>query len=113
MRRPVALAALAVPGLLLLTACQRPEVEAFTQHPRPVVVACTVRPEAPGSKDFAATMEAALRVRLASRVMVVSEGVTPPRTRCAWRWTSSARASSSTAATRVRWAWASALRWAC
>ncbi|MBS1784773.1 MAG: hypothetical protein JST24_05025 [Acidobacteria bacterium] len=78
MRRPVALAALAVPGLLLLTACQRPEVEAFTQHPRPVVVACTVRPEAPGSKDFAATMEAALRVRLASRVTVVPEGVTPP-----------------------------------
>ncbi len=78
MRRPVTLAALAIPGLLLVTACQRPEVVAFTQHPRPVVVVCTVRPDAPGNKDFAATLEAALRVRLATRVTVVPEGVTPP-----------------------------------
>lgn len=78
MRRLHALATLAVPALLLVTACQRPEVEAYTQHPRPVVVACTVRPDAPGSKDFAATLEAALRVRLASRVTVVPEGVAPP-----------------------------------
>ncbi len=76
MRRHAALFAL--PALLLVTACQRPEVVAYTQHPRPVVVACTVRPEAQGSKDFAATLEAALRVRLASRVMVVPEGVAPP-----------------------------------
>ncbi len=76
MRRPLAL--IAVPAILLITACQRPEVVAYTQHPRPVVVACTVRPDAPGSKDFAATLEAALRVRLASRVMVVPEGVAPP-----------------------------------
>ncbi|HXC16348.1 MAG TPA: hypothetical protein VNV60_02795 [Holophagaceae bacterium] len=69
---------LAPAALLLLVACQRPEVEAFRQHPRPVVVACTVTPEAPGSKDFAATLEAALRVRLATRVTVVPEGVAPP-----------------------------------
>lgn len=75
MRRATALVPAA---LILLTACQRPDVEAFRQHPHPVVVACTVRPEAPGSKDFAATLEAALRVRLATRVMVVPEGVTPP-----------------------------------
>ncbi|HET8900807.1 MAG TPA: hypothetical protein VFM84_02615 [Holophagaceae bacterium] len=66
-------------ALLLLVACQRPEVEAFRQHPRPVVVACTVTPDAPGSKDFAATLEAALRVRLATRVTVVPEGVAPPQ----------------------------------
>ncbi len=78
MRRPIALTAVAVPALLLVTACQRPEVVDYTQHPRPVVVACTVRPDAPGNKDFAATLEAALRVRLASRVMVVPEGVAPP-----------------------------------
>lgn len=65
-------------ALLLLVACQRPDVEAFRQNPKPVVVVCTVKPEGPGSKDFAATFEAALRVRLASRVMVVPEGVTPP-----------------------------------
>ncbi|HXC15902.1 MAG TPA: hypothetical protein VNV60_00530 [Holophagaceae bacterium] len=75
MRRATVLAPAA---LLLLVACQRPEVEAFRQHPRSVVVACTVTPEGPGSKDFAATLEAALRVRLASRVTVVPEGVTPP-----------------------------------
>lgn len=74
--RPVA--ALVPAALVLLTACQRPEVEAFRQHPQPVVVACTVTPEGPGSKDFAATLEAALRVRLASRVTVVPEGVAAP-----------------------------------
>lgn len=74
--RPVA--ALVPAALALLTACQRPEVEAFRQHPRPVVVACTVTPEGPGSRDFAATLEAALRVRLASRVPVVPEGVAAP-----------------------------------
>lgn len=71
-------AALVPAALLLLTACQRPEVEAFRQHPRPVVVACVVTPDGPGSKDFAGILEAALRVRLASRVTVVPEGVTPP-----------------------------------
>lgn len=65
-------------ALILLTACQRPEVEAFRQNPRPVVVACTVLPEKPGARDFAATLEAALRVQLATRVVVVPEGVTPP-----------------------------------
>ena len=65
-------------ALILLTACQRPEVEAFRQHPRPVVVACAVLPDGPGSKDFATTLEAALRVRLATRVTVVPEGIAPP-----------------------------------
>ena len=71
-------AALLPACLVVLVACQRPEVEAYRQHPRPVVVACSVVPDAPGSKDFAATLEAALRVRLATRVTVVPEGVTPP-----------------------------------
>ncbi|HTL98897.1 MAG TPA: hypothetical protein VL181_08845 [Holophagaceae bacterium] len=71
-------AALFPAALVLLTACQRPEVEAFRQHPRPVAVVCAVAPDGPGSKDFAATLEAALRVRLATRVMVVPEGVAPP-----------------------------------
>ena len=75
MRRATAL----VPAtLVLLTACQQPEVEAFRQHPRPVVVACVVTPDSPRSKDFAATLEAALRVRLASRVTVVPEGIPAP-----------------------------------
>ena len=76
MRRSAA--ALVPACLALLVACQRPEVEAYRQHPRPMVVACTVTPDAPGAKDFAATLEAALRVRLATRVEVVPEGVTPP-----------------------------------
>ncbi|MBS1765932.1 MAG: hypothetical protein JST05_00815 [Acidobacteria bacterium] len=72
-------AATLVPAsLMVLVACQRPEVEAYRQHPRPVVVVCTVTPDAPGAQDFAATLEAALRVRLATRVVVVPEGVTPP-----------------------------------
>ena len=74
--RPVA--ALVPAALLLLTACQRPDVEAFRQHPRPVVVICTVKPDGPGSQDFADTLEAALRVRLATRVTVVPEGVPAP-----------------------------------
>lgn len=72
------LAVIAPVLLLLSVACQRPDVEAFRQHPRPVVVACTVSPDSATSKDFAATVEAALRVRLASRVQVVPEGVQPP-----------------------------------
>lgn len=79
MRRATALVSAFTPAaLLLLMACQRPDVEAFRQHPRPVVVACTVTPEGPGSRDFAATLEAALRVRLATRVTVVPEGVPAP-----------------------------------
>ena len=71
-------AALLPACLVVLVACQRPEVDAYRQHPRPVVVACAVTPDAPGSKDFAATLEAALRVRLATRVTVVPEGAAPP-----------------------------------
>lgn len=76
MRRSTA--ALVPACLMVLVACQRPEVEAYRQHPRPVVVVCTVTPDVPGAKDFAATLEAALRVRLATRVEVVPEGVMPP-----------------------------------
>jgi hypothetical protein len=76
MRRSAA--ALVPACLALLVACQRPEVEAYRQHPRPMVVACAVTPDGPGAKDFAATLEAALRVRLATRVEVVPEGITPP-----------------------------------
>ena len=71
-------AALLPACLVMLVACQRPEVEAYRQHPRPVVVACAVSPDAPDAKDFAATLEAALRLRLATRVTVVPEGAAPP-----------------------------------
>ena len=64
--------------LLLAVACQRPEVEAFKQHPRPVVVACQAPSDAPDRADLERDYAAALRARLATRVVVVPEGAPAP-----------------------------------
>ncbi len=64
--------------LLAGVACQRPEVEAYRQHPRPVVVACTAPKELEGREAYQQDFAAALRARLATRVEVVPEGAPAP-----------------------------------
>ncbi|HJW08695.1 MAG TPA: hypothetical protein VJ483_03625 [Holophagaceae bacterium] len=64
--------------LLLGLACQRPDVEALKQHPRPVVVACSSAKDVPDHEVMEQDYAAALRARLASRAEVVPEGVAPP-----------------------------------
>ncbi len=59
-------------------ACKRAETEAFRQAPRPVVVTFVVPENIPDAKGVAKEYAAALRHRLASRLVVVPEGVEPP-----------------------------------
>lgn len=70
------LSLLLLPVLLLVTACARPELEAFRKRPGPLVVNF----QASGTEGRAVEQEyaAALRARLASRTWVVPEGVTAP-----------------------------------
>lgn len=69
---------LAVPALALLLACVRPEVEAFRQSPAPIAVAFEVPSDIPGRTDISKEYAAAIRARLATRVMVIPEGVQGP-----------------------------------
>lgn len=66
------------PLTLFTLACQRPEVEAFRQAPAPVHVVFSVPEQVPDAARVAQEYGAALRARLATRVTVVPEGVTPP-----------------------------------
>ncbi len=63
---------------LLFFGCTRPEVEAFRQRPTPVVVAVSLPPRLEDREGFQKEYASALRARLATRVTVVPEGVTPP-----------------------------------
>lgn len=65
-----------LPFLLLVTACARPELEAFRKQPGPLVVSF----HASGREGQAVEQEyaAALRARLASRTWVVPEGGAAP-----------------------------------
>lgn len=65
-------------SILLLTACTRPEVEAFRQRPAPVVVMVSLPERLPEREAFQKEYASVLRARLATRVMVVPEGVKPP-----------------------------------
>lgn len=69
---------LVLPALLAGLACRRVEVEAFRQSPRPVVVSILVPKEVPDREDVAKEYAAVLRNRLATRLVVVPEGVQPP-----------------------------------
>ncbi|HJV90968.1 MAG TPA: hypothetical protein VJ623_11735 [Holophagaceae bacterium] len=69
---------LVLPALFLGVACKRAEVEAFRQAPKPVVVRFDVPTEVPDREAVAKEYAAVLRQRLASRLVVVPEGVEPP-----------------------------------
>lgn len=64
--------------LLLAFGCQRPEVEAFRLRPTPVTVTVSMPTQLPDREGFQKEYAAALRARLATRVVVVPEGVKPP-----------------------------------
>jgi len=65
-------------SFLLLLGCTRPEVEAFRKQPAPVKVTVSL-PARLGERDsFQQEYASALRARLATRVVVVPEGVQPP-----------------------------------
>lgn len=66
-----------VPVLLGL-GCVRPEVEAFRQHPAPISVAVTLPAGLEDRDGLRMEYASALRARLATRAVVVPEGVKPP-----------------------------------
>lgn len=68
----------AVFSALLALGCQRPEVDAFKRAPAPISITLTVPSDVPASEGVAREYAAALRARLATRAMVVPEGVQPP-----------------------------------
>ena len=70
--------ALILPIIALTLACQRPEVEAFRQNPAPVSVTVLLPNGLPGNNEIRQDYSAALRARLATRVTVVPEDVSPP-----------------------------------
>jgi len=64
--------------ILFLVGCTRPEVEAFRQRPTPVSVAVSLPDRLADREGLQKEYASALRARLATRVMVVPEGVKPP-----------------------------------
>ena len=67
-----------VAPLLLVFGCTRPEVEAFRQRPAPVRVTVSLPSRLEDRDSFQKEYASALRARLATRVVVVPEGVKPP-----------------------------------
>lgn len=64
--------------VILLLACQRPEVEAFKRSPAPIVVSFAIPKDIPQGEEVRKEYAAALRARLATRTTVVPEGVSAP-----------------------------------
>ena len=64
--------------LLFAFGCRRPDVEAFQRQPPPVTVTVHMPSQVSGREGFQKEYAAALRARLATRLVVVPEGVTPP-----------------------------------
>jgi hypothetical protein len=64
--------------ILFAFGCTRPEVEAFRRQPTPVSVAVTMPANLVDRDGFQQEYASALRARLATRVVVVPQGVTPP-----------------------------------
>ncbi len=69
---------LAALPLLFLLACQRPEVEAFKRNPAPIVVSFTIPGNVPTGVEVKQEYAAALRAKLATRTVVVPEGMKAP-----------------------------------
>lgn len=63
---------------LLVLGCTRPDVEAFRQRPTPVRVVVSLPSRLEDRDAFQKEYASALRARLATRVVVVPEGVKPP-----------------------------------
>ncbi|MDP1831368.1 MAG: hypothetical protein Q8K67_04865 [Geothrix sp.] len=64
--------------ILFAFGCTRPEVEAFRQRPTPVRVTVSLPSSLADRDGFQQEYASALRARLATRVVVVPEGVPPP-----------------------------------
>ncbi len=64
--------------LLLAVGCTRPEVEAFRQRPTPIQVTVSMPATLADHNGFQKEYASALRARLATRAVVVPEGVKPP-----------------------------------
>ena len=64
--------------LVLAFGCRRPDVEGFLRQPPPVTVAVAMPSDVPDHEGYRKEYAAALRARLATRLVVVPEGVTPP-----------------------------------
>lgn len=64
---------------LSFVACTRPEVEAFKLKPAPIAVKMSIPSEIPDGEDVRKEYAAALQAKLATRVVVVPEGVQGPR----------------------------------
>ena len=67
-----------IPSILLVLGCTRPEVEAFRRQPAPVSVTVSLPSGLADREAFQKEYASALRARLATRVVVVPEGVKPP-----------------------------------
>jgi hypothetical protein len=67
-----------LPALVLLAGCVRPEVEAFRQTPTPVSVVFETPASVPDRHGISREYAAAIRARLATRVVVVPEGTEGP-----------------------------------
>jgi len=67
-----------IPSILLVIGCTRPEVEAFRRQPAPVSVSVSLPSGLADREAFQKEYASALRARLATRVVVVPEGVKPP-----------------------------------
>lgn len=69
---------LLIAPILLVFGCTRPEVEAFRQRPTPVTVTVNLPANLQDKDSFQKEYASALRARLATRMVVVPEGVKPP-----------------------------------
>lgn len=64
--------------IVLAFGCRRPDVEGFLRQPPPVAVTVNMPSDVPDREGYRKEYAAALRARLATRLVVVPEGVTPP-----------------------------------
>ena len=67
-----------IASLLITFGCNRPDVDAFKQRPTPVRVTVSLPPRLAEREALQKEYATALRARLATRLVVVPDGVTPP-----------------------------------